>query len=136
MPKPDKTTQDQPGVWEKGGPSPNPKGRPKGTLDVWARIRAKLKEKVKEGPHAGREYLDLAADAFVKGLLSGNWNQMKELLDREEGKVPDGLKILPPEPDGLADALDGHPELAELSNTLARRLAVARKPGRNGESAN
>ena len=75
--------------WKKGQPSPNPKGRPKGSLDVWARIRQTLQQRVKQGEHKGKEFLDLVAIAFVKEVVKGKWPQMKELLDREEGKVPD-----------------------------------------------
>lgn len=66
-------------------------GRPKGSIDIWARIRNELKAKVAQGQYAGEEYANLVAKSFVKQLLKGKWPQTKELIDREEGKVPERL---------------------------------------------
>jgi hypothetical protein len=66
--------------------------RPKGSLGIWNRIRKQLLEKIQqEGEHKGKELADLVAKSFVRDLLKGKWPQTKELLDREEGKVPDRI---------------------------------------------
>src|SRR4051812_50136357 len=70
--------------WKKGQ-SPNPSGRPKGSVSLLTRINRKLRQKITEGPHAGRRYADLVADSVVKGMIKGKWPQTKDIIDREDG---------------------------------------------------
>jgi hypothetical protein len=77
----------------KPGECRNPTGRPKGSVSLLTRIKKKLREKVKEGPHAGRRYADLAADAYVKACIQGEYKHLKELLDRDEGSPEGKLTI-------------------------------------------
>jgi hypothetical protein len=42
-----------------------------------------------KGPHAGEECATIVAKAFVRELKRGRWPHMQELINREEGKVPD-----------------------------------------------
>ena len=75
----------------RAGVSGNPKGRPKGSVDIWARVRRKLRQKVAKGPKAGERYADLVAAAIVKAAVKGRWPATKELLDREHGKPAESV---------------------------------------------
>jgi hypothetical protein len=69
-----------------GGP-----GRPQGSIDIWARIRRELMALETEGEGKGKERADLIALQFVKDAMNGRWQQVQELINREEGKIPDRL---------------------------------------------
>ena len=71
--------------WQKGDPSPNPKGRPKGTS-----ISTRLRELV-EGDEG--KVADAIAKACIKAALRGDHRFVKEIMDRLEGKVKDKVEV-------------------------------------------
>lgn len=68
------------------GNSGNPGGRPRGKT-VLTRIREKLRERALKG-NVGNTRLDTVADAFIRAMEAGSYHHTKEIMDREEGKVP------------------------------------------------
>lgn len=66
------------------------KGRPLGSISIWARIQRELRKRITEdGPLQGKRRADAVAKAFVDEAMAGKWPQLKELIDREQGKVPE-----------------------------------------------
>jgi hypothetical protein len=102
----------------------NPKGRGKGNLGLWGRIKKKLKEQVKDGPHAGKRYADLAADAYVKECLRGEFRHLKELMDRDDGVPPIPITVLGADPKILNED-----ELAAIERILE---SACRRAGGTG----
>jgi hypothetical protein len=72
------------------GKSGNPSGRAKGSINIWSRIQRELKKRIEEGPLEGKRHADAVAKAFVTEAIAGKW-PLKELIDRELGKVPDRI---------------------------------------------
>lgn len=77
----------------KPGQSGNPGGKPKGTRSLLRAIRAKLVERLKDAEEGEEDGYDRAAGAFVAALLNGSFQHAKELIEREEGKVPDRTEL-------------------------------------------
>jgi hypothetical protein len=77
---------------EKGDPSPNPAGKPKGTLNTATRMK-RLFELVVErkNPLTGKKEIFTGAElldmALFKKALKGDVNAYREIMDRVEGKV-------------------------------------------------
>ena len=84
--------------WKKGE-SGNPAGRPKKEKLLEPLIRELLESKVLDGPHKGKEWKRLVAEALVRNLIKGNAAAIKEILQRIDGPVvqevggPDGEPV-------------------------------------------
>lgn len=86
-----------PGRPFKPGQSGNPGGRPAGTGQMLKGILRKLNEKAKDGD--GRElgkWIDVLLEALFVGAAKGNISLIREIIDRESGRVPLPVEI-PPE---------------------------------------
>lgn len=66
------------------GQSGNPGGRPRNTL--LKRVRELLTP----------EELDAAAKAYIKQLKAGSFKHARELIERDEGRVPQMIELQPP----------------------------------------
>jgi hypothetical protein len=80
--------------WKKGGPSPNPGGRPKSAV-LSAALRAKLSQ-VKPDDPEGRLYAEVVAANLVELACSQSRNSVaaiSEILDRTEGRPHQSLAI-------------------------------------------
>lgn len=74
------------GITGKGfmpGVSGNPSGRPKGSVNLWARVRRILMEETVDGGTVA----DQVAKALVDAAKEGKWPHLKEIIDREEGPI-------------------------------------------------
>ena len=84
--------------FKKGDPSPNPNGRPKGSLNRSTIVRKWLdaQEKVKN-PITGLEETLTQSDIMTLGLIKearkGNVQAYKELMDSGFGKIKDELDM-------------------------------------------
>ncbi len=83
---------------EKGDPSPNPAGLPKGTLHSKTIIRKWLEavEKAKNpisGDHEHLSQLDIITLKQLEKARKGDTNAFKELLDRMEGKAKESKEL-------------------------------------------
>ena len=76
-------------VWEKGGPSPNPKGRPKGGVSIVDAIKRKLDQEVPgQDTEERKKYLDKIVDKiFEKAYVDGDVSMLKDMIDRVDGKA-------------------------------------------------
>lgn len=83
-----KTEKNKPGVWEKGGPSPNPHGRPKGAVSVVDAIKRKLEEELPDSTNEEkRYYLDKIIEVyFEKAIVDKDTATLKDMIDRVDGK--------------------------------------------------
>ena len=75
------------------GQSGNPGGRPKGTVNLTARIRKVLEREQKDG----RKIADVLADVLVKETLKNPAKMgafLRDFIDRDEGKVSDRLEVM------------------------------------------
>lgn len=84
--------------WKKGEPSPNPKGRPKGSRDRATIIREWLnaEESVKNPITGKRQRLsqsDIMTLALVKKARNGDIAAFRELMDGAFGKIPDKQEL-------------------------------------------
>lgn len=78
----------RPGTFQPGV-SGNPGGRPK--TKVWTEAIKRAVEKIDQLDPQQRPRLDLLAEALVAAGLAGDTVATKEIGDRLEGKVPQGL---------------------------------------------
>lgn len=69
------------------GVSGNPAGRPKAEKTFAAMLRIAIKEAQDEG----RDKLRAVADALVKKAVEGDVPAIREIADRLDGKVPQGI---------------------------------------------
>jgi len=68
--EPAKTAGKQPGVWEKGGPSPNPAGRPAGSFSLRNRVREAMRGDPVRAKRITNAFLEiLEAGAVGKGQV-------------------------------------------------------------------
>lgn len=72
------------------GVSGNPKGRPKGKTLLGA-IRDELAKRSAKIP--GGLKMEEAAAAYVDAMLKGSFNHSKEVIEREDGSVPEDVLI-------------------------------------------
>lgn len=73
-------------IFRKGQPAPhrNLKGRPTGKT-LYTMIREKLEEVVEEG---GKTMLEVCASAYIRQMKKGSFVHHKEIMDRQDGKIP------------------------------------------------
>lgn len=75
----------------KPGQSGNPRGKPKGKVDLLARIRRELLRALPEGALGGLPDGSVYADALARRIVieacKGDFRFAKELIDREEGTL-------------------------------------------------
>lgn len=76
--------------WKKGGPSPNPKGRPK-SRTLSEAYRELLKQPLPNDPT--RTYADVVAAALLKSACRGDVASARELADRTEGKPRQSIDL-------------------------------------------
>ena len=69
----------------KKGEVKNPKGAPRGK-----RITTLIEEAL-EKEHGGRKVAEILAEQILKQALSGNYQFVREILERIEGKVADRI---------------------------------------------
>lgn len=67
----------------KKGQSGNPSGKPKGTINLSARIRRELEALA---PDKKQQFADLVAKKIVAEMLKGKVDLIRDFMDREEGK--------------------------------------------------
>lgn len=84
----------------KPGQSGNPAGRPKLDPPITSYLREILEQKIseKKKPETNKE---LIAQAIIMHAAKGNSGYLKELLERLEGKIPQGVFV----PEGQAITL-------------------------------
>lgn len=101
----EKTESNKPGVWEKGGPSPNPNGRPKGTVSIVEAIRRRLLKEIPSGSNKEKRILlDKIVDVyFEKAIRDKDVTTLRDMIDRVDGK-----------PLQKSDVTTGGEKLAEL----------------------
>tara|TARA_B100001123_G_scaffold199096_1_gene226374 strand:- start:430 stop:867 length:438 start_codon:yes stop_codon:yes gene_type:complete len=93
--------------WKKGQ-SGNPKGRPKGRT-LTDRLLKRLEQE-------GGEIADLLVDAWIREAKRGRFPQLKEILDRTEGKVAEKRELT---------GADGGPiEVDDATNRVLGKLAA------------
>ncbi len=77
------------GPWEKGGPSPNPGGRPRGKYSVTDALRAQLAE-----PHPdGGTYGEQLAARMIKDALGGEVKAQIAVVEHIEGKPAQAVSL-------------------------------------------
>lgn len=70
--------------WVKGGPSPNPKGRPKGRISVLDQIIRELSQKI---PGQEKTYLRMVAEIYIDKIIKNkDTTLLKDIIDRVDGK--------------------------------------------------
>ena len=124
----------------KPGQSGNPGGRPKGR-SLTARLRELLEKGEINGKPipGGRQVADLVVEAMVKGAIKGNSKLIVEVLDRNDGKVPEKHEHMGP--DGGPMAFDGtvltfsSAEIEAWQRQQKERLASVRQPGGDPSSS-
>lgn len=88
--------------WKKGDPSPNPRGRPKGSLNTSTIIKRWLEatEKAKN-PLTGKEekmtQMDIITLAQLIKARKGDTTAFRELLDRTDGKPSQAVNVSGPD---------------------------------------
>lgn len=108
----------------KPGVCGNPGGRPKGSVNLMERIRAKLMEEVRGGPTLAA---DEVAEAVVKLLKKGSALHLKDFLDRDEGKPTQPIDLtgnLSIESMSPAQAVTQQAAALERASLVQPRLAV------------
>lgn len=84
-PKKNQADRLKPHRWKKGDPSPNPSGRPKGSLSLTAALRKLLSQKGKTKKEKYKELMD----KLYEQASEGSPKLMQLIFDRIDGKVPD-----------------------------------------------
>ena len=102
------------------GNNANPKGRPKGSLNLTKILREKLEEKMGDGDN--RTKGQALMDALVRMGLAEDRRAIKDIQERIDGKVPDNLNLNTDKghyyPDLAQDTID------QICDDIAAKKAV------------
>lgn len=108
----------------KPGQSGNPKGRPKGAVNITNVLRRKLAEPCANDKDK-RPWADVLVDFLLTSFMAGNSTAIREVLERIDGKVPNNVRLStdPDNPLGIAVVDARSRILGELSRIAARKGA-------------
>lgn len=84
----------------KPGQSGNPKGAPKAKTWLYSYFcgyfdmeEAELKREIVKAEQGKLKQSQVAALQMVKAARAGDWKILREIIDRDEGKVPQGVNL-------------------------------------------
>ena len=103
------------GYWTKGCTSPNPQGRPKGSVS----LRTLLVEELRKCPDDEdvRTYAERFISKTIDDALKGDTRARALLFDRIDGKAPQAIEL-----SGRADRPIAHVDLSRLDTEQVKAL--------------
>ena len=120
----------------KPGECGNPKGRPRGSVNLLQRIR----EKLLELPEGDRQALaDAAAEAYAKAMAHGDIRHIQDFLDRDEGKPTQPIDLngaLEIQTITPQEAIQRQAEALQRASLVRPVLAVPKAPGNGNGNGN